>query len=195
MNIAIMFHEQNTCVSRIWKIPIIWKDTAANISLQADKQTLNITYYTMVNILNPLMSMSKKQVAASFALVLYSTHSIPDTWYTHNMLIHISVTSASYKICAFVHVHTRIFRKNVTNISICLLWTMSWLFKWEHRFVRIPSAAWIFWIVHIPIKNSCLFKPSRNNIYNIWNTINPRPLPNPNHRDKIIVHRSFRWAV
>jgi len=141
-NIAVMFHEQNTCVSRtVWKISIIWNDSAANMSLQADKQTPNITCHTMVNIMNPLIAMSKRQVAASFALVLYSTRNIPDIWSAHNMLIHISVTSTSYTACAFMHVHTRILRKSVMNISICLLWTMSWLFKWGHRFVRIPSAA------------------------------------------------------
>jgi hypothetical protein len=48
------------------------------MSLQADKQTPNITYYTTVNIMNPLMAMSKRQVAASFVLVLYSTRSILD---------------------------------------------------------------------------------------------------------------------
>jgi len=102
MNIAVRFHEQNTCVSRIWKISIILKVSAANMSLQADKQTPNITYYTMVNIMNPFMVISKRQVAASFAVVLYSIHSKPDIWYAHNMNIHISVTSTSYKVCTFM---------------------------------------------------------------------------------------------
>jgi hypothetical protein len=40
------------------------------------------------------------------------------------MLIHISLTSTSYTVCAFMHVYTCILRKSVVNISICLLWTV-----------------------------------------------------------------------
>jgi hypothetical protein len=48
------------------------------MSLQADKQMPNIAYYTMVNRMNPLTAMSKRQIVASFALALYSIGSIPD---------------------------------------------------------------------------------------------------------------------
>ena len=133
MNIPVVFQDRNTCVSRtIWKISIIWKDSTANMSLQADKQMPNIAYYTMVNRMNPLTAMSKRQIVASFALALYSIGSIPDVWYAHNMVVHISVTSTSYTVWAVMHVCIHILRKSVMSIRICLLWTMSWLFKCGH---------------------------------------------------------------